>query len=85
VQFRWKCDNAHGHVSFYGLFLVAIEWVRAQLTILGAQLRKAALHAAGMLVLTQGSTDVLGGLLFNAASTLVLPGCLGLAEQAVPV
>jgi len=57
----------------------------AQLTILGAQLRKAALQAASMLVLTQGSTDVLGGLLFNAASTLVLPGCLGLAEQAVPV
>jgi len=57
----------------------------AQLTILGAQLRKAALHAAGMLVLIQGLTDVLGGLLFNAASALVLPGCLGLAEQAVPV
>lgn len=51
MQFKWKCDNAHGNVYFMDCFWSQPSRSGAQSTILGSQLRKAASHAAGMLVL----------------------------------
>lgn len=50
----------------------------APLTILGSKWSKTAKHADGMG--WYGLTDILGGLLINAISTLVLLRFLGLAK-----